>query len=69
MKESPTLVRHLITKLNQVGWTVDLYIEPKEKWWECYIWKKQNPDIFGKAAGTTRLSALWAAIIEVIRNL
>jgi hypothetical protein len=68
MTESNLTVRQLITKLGMIGWSVDLYIEPKHKYWECKIWKKLDVEKSVTAAGTSRLSALWATIIELINT-
>lgn len=75
MKDNITLVRQIFHKLDEIGWAVDMYREPSTRFWTCKIWKKEMPEAYGakwmksySAAGMTRLSAIHAAMLEVIRN-
>jgi len=68
MKENFTLVRQIVKKLDEIGWVADLYKDPRG-YWTCKMWRKDRPDSAGSAAGTTRLSAIHATLLDVISKI
>lgn len=68
MSREPYTYRDIIGGLRRIGLRVDLFRDQRHKYWRCTIWK-QNHKAYGYAAGTTRMSALWASVIELIKQL
>lgn len=56
--------KHILAKLGEIGWKSDLFYNRKAQYWECHLWQGYRSV---KTAGTTRLSATWAAVLELIR--
>lgn len=54
----------IITALQQLGWTVELKKEKDNTGWCCKLTKGE---VMVEAFGVTRLSTMWATVIEAIK--